>query len=137
MGITINTEIELDIEIDGYKKGIENIVNKEGKDVGEIEYVIVNRNTILRLNKEYLNHDYYTDIITFDNSYFNKLEGTIFICWDIVKENAKEFSGNNFIREIKRVFIHGILHMLCYNDISESEKIVMRKKEDEYIHYLD
>ena len=85
-----------------------------------------------RINQEYLNHDTFTDIITFPYGSRDTLEGDIFISIDRIKENAREFNVS-FEEELLRVMSHGLLHMCGYSDKSEKEKIIMRKKENEAI----
>ena len=86
---------------------------------------------MLEINRAHLNHDYYTDIITFDYSTQRKLEGEIYVSIERVKENGKDFS-----EELIRVMSHGVLHMLGYNDKSEEELMTMRSKEEEWIKYI-
>lgn len=88
---------------------------------------------LLEINKEYLDHDYFTDIITFDNSEEdNQLEGDIYISVDRVRENAATFH-TDFDTEMRRVLIHGLLHLAGHDDTSEALKTAMRAKEDEYL----
>ncbi len=87
---------------------------------------------MLNINQQYLDHDTYTDIISFDNSVGAILNGDIFISTERVEENAKEYN-EDFETELKRVMIHGILHYCGYKDKSESESLVMRQKEEEKI----
>ena len=117
-------------------KLIENLINKEnpnnvGKS-GEINIIFCSDNYLLKLNKQYLSRNYYTDVITFDYSGENIISGDVFISLDRVKENAKKYS-ETFSHELYRVIIHGILHLLKYNDTNEEEKRLMRAKEDEYL----
>jgi len=112
-------------------------VSKEEKHkLGEIIYRFVSEERILEINKTYLNHDYYTDIIAFDESFLNVLRGDIYICVDIVKRNSAEISGNDFEKELQRVIVHGLLHLIGYKDRSKDEKALMRKKEDYYLDML-
>ena len=120
-----------------YKTWLKRIVGDEGYKLGEIQFNFVNSEEIIRINKDYLNHSYPTDIITFDNSYLNTVSGEIFICIDVVKENSYKHSAGVFIKELNRVIVHGILHLLGYKDNSAAKKKVMRNKEDFYLKYLD
>lgn len=103
---------------------------KEKASVNEVNYIFCSDEYLLRLNKEYLSHNTYTDIITFDNSQSKgEIEGDIFISIDRVKENAEKFNVS-FETELHRVMIHGVLHLIGYKDKSPADKSKMRKKED-------
>lgn len=103
---------------------------KEKKELGELSYNFCSDKHLLGINKSYLNHDYYTDIITFDLSENPKtISGDIYISIDRVKENAKA-NNTTFHVELKRVMIHGILHLCGYKDKSKKDIAEMRKKED-------
>ena len=106
-----------------------------GKEVCEIAFVFCSDPVILELNRQYLQHDYYTDIITFDYSENNTISGDIFISVDTVKSNAILFE-TNFTKELYRVIIHGILHLCGLKDKTEEEKVVMREKEDEALDLI-
>jgi len=98
-----------------------------------LELNLVNNSTIKKVNKTYLNHDYYTDIITFLYEQNKKtLEGEIFISLDTVKVNAKEF-GTSYKEEFLRVVIHGCLHMAGYKDKKKQEIKLIREKEEQYL----
>jgi probable rRNA maturation factor len=101
------------------------------KRIGKITFYFVSDEELLEINRAHLNHDYYTDIITFDYSTQRKLEGEIYVSIERVKENGKDFS-----EELIRVMCHGVLHMLGYNDKSEEELMTMRSKEEEWIKYI-
>jgi probable rRNA maturation factor len=110
--------------------------HNEGAKIKEVNYIFCSDEYLKDLNIEHLDHHYYTDIITFDNSEEkNTLEGDIFISIDRVKENSQEFS-KSFEDELHRVMIHGILHLLGYSDKEEEDVIVMRQKENEAINLL-
>ena len=102
------------------------------KEVEEITIVLCSDEYLLKVNTEFLNHIYYTDIITFDNGYDNILSGEIYLSVDRIKENAKTFSTALF-DEFLRVIIHGIWHMMGFPDSSQEEKEIMRGKEDQSI----
>jgi rRNA maturation RNase YbeY len=89
----------------------------------------------LEVNKQYLNHDYFTDIITFDYVENDIVSGDIFISCDRVKENAKEFD-KTFENELSRIIIHGVLHLLGYKDKVKKDKLLMTQKEDFYLALL-
>jgi len=115
---------------------IEKIILKHGKLCGEINYIFCNDQKILEVNKEYLNHDYYTDIITFDYSENSILSGDIYISIDTVFSNSKQFNSS-YNEELARVIIHGILHLCNYKDKTEEESLNMRKLENESLEILN
>ena len=102
---------------------------KFNKRVGEISYIFCSDNKILEINKQYLNHDYFTDIITFDYTSDDLISGDIFVSIDTVKSNAEKFE-TDFIDELYRVIIHGILHLCGIKDKSPNERAVMEKNEN-------
>ena len=106
------------------------VVGSEGKNLEEVSFIFCDDQYLLKLNQEYLDHDTYTDIISFDNSLGNALAGDIFISVDRVKENASDF-GVEFEEELRRVLAHGILHFSGYKDKTEEQASLMRQKEDE------
>jgi len=105
------------------------------KSLGDLSFIFTNDEYLLNINKEYLKHDYYTDIITFDYCVEDTLNGEIYISIDRVKENADEFK-QTFERELHRVIIHGVLHLIGKEDHTEEEKADMRKSEDECLKKL-
>jgi len=109
---------------------ISEVISSENKEEGEISFIFCDDEYLLKLNKEFLNHDTYTDIISFDNSLGNELNGDIFISTERVFENAKKFKVSK-INEMSRVIVHGILHLCGYKDKSDDEAALMRNKEDE------
>ena len=111
---------------------IENTILSEKKKAGEISFIFCSDDYLLEINKEHLNHDYYTDVITFDYVVDDEISGDIFISIDRIKENAKEFTVS-FTDELNRIMIHGVLHLLGYKDKEKDEKELMTKKEDEYL----
>lgn len=122
------------------KRAIHKIVCKLKKElnltVADLEINFVDKNLIHSINKEYLNHDYSTDIITFNYSKDNSiLEGEIFISLDDAEENAKKFKVL-FENEITRLVIHGILHMIGYDDIEPAEKRKMKKEENRLLNLI-
>jgi len=114
---------------------IKRVIGNEGLEMGDITYVFCDDDFLLNLNKEYLNHDTLTDIISFDNSLCDKIVGDIFISVERVKENSEIYT-TTFINELHRVMIHGILHLCGYNDKSDVESKTMRVKEDEALLLL-
>lgn len=111
---------------------IQNSIIQMGKTPGEINYVFCSNPYILEINKKFLNHDYTTDIITFDYSEQSLINGEIYISIDEVKENAKHFKVS-FQDELHRVLIHGVLHLAGFKDKSASDQKIMRSQEDYYL----
>jgi rRNA maturation RNase YbeY len=112
---------------------INQTIIQEKHQLEELNFIFCSDNYLLKINKEYLNNDTYTDIITFDNSSLpHEIIGDIFISIDRVKENAKSFD-TTFINELNRVIIHGVLHLLGYKDKSKNDKALMTQKEDFYL----
>ncbi|MBN1598468.1 MAG: rRNA maturation RNase YbeY [Bacteroidales bacterium] len=120
-----------------YRNWLIKVSKFEKKEIELLEINFVSENEIIRINKEYLHHNWPTDIITFDSTYLNMLRAEIFICIEVVKRNSKEYSQNNFRKELDRVIIHGLLHLLGYSDNTTQEIAVMREKENYYIPYLE
>ncbi|MDY4741464.1 MAG: rRNA maturation RNase YbeY [Alloprevotella sp.] len=106
-----------------------------GKKVGEIAYIFVDDEKILRVNREYLQHDYYTDIITFDYTEGNTISGDLFISLDTVRTNAEQFD-KPYDEELHRVIIHGILHLCGINDKGPGEREIMEAAEDKALAML-
>ena len=132
--ISFNYECDFNIvNEDEFFVWIENVINSENKSLGEISYIFCDDEYLLEINKQYLNHDYYTDIISFDYTENEVVSGDIFISIDRVKENALDY-GVSFDNELKRVVIHGILHLCGYKDKSQDDERMMRLKEEEKIN---
>lgn len=108
---------------------IKKVATEYGKKVGEIAYIFCNDDKILEVNRQYLQHDYYTDIITFDYTEDNVISGDIFISLDTVKSNSVE-QGTEYDEELHRVIIHGILHLCGINDKGEGERAIMEAAEN-------
>lgn len=131
--ITYNYESEFQLENeDVFSEWIEQVVLSEDKMLGEVNYIFCDDEYLHKINVEYLDHDTLTDIISFDYSERNLVQGDIFISIERVADNASDFDVP-FNEELKRVIIHGILHYCGYKDKSESEERIMRSKEDEKI----
>ncbi len=111
---------------------LKEIIFQHNKKLGNINYIFCDDNYLLELNKQYLNHNYYTDIITFDYVEGNKISGDIYISKNRVADNSEKL-GVNLEDEFIRVILHGVLHLLNYKDKSSLEKKSMRRLEDEYI----
>jgi rRNA maturation RNase YbeY len=115
------------------KAWITNIVLLEGKSLKHLNYIFCSDAHLLSINQQYLAHDYYTDIITFDSStHTDVIEGDIFISIDRVRDNAVTL-GISFLVELNRVMAHGVLHLIGYDDTSLDLKNQMRVKEDSYL----
>ena len=109
---------------------ISKTINDHKREEGEISYIFCDDKYLHKLNLEFLNHDSLTDIISFDNSLGDQINGDIFISVERVKENADTYK-TNFEDELHRVIIHGVLHYCGFNDKNKAEATLMRKKEDE------
>ena len=109
---------------------ISKVIVSENKSEGEINFIFCDDDYLLELNKQHLNHDTLTDVISFDYSLGNELSGDVFISIERVTDNAKDFKVQ-FTDELNRVMIHGILHYCGYKDKTEVDEQVMRNKEDE------
>ena len=108
------------------------VAESESKRLGDVAVIFCSDNYILDVNIKYLQHDYYTDIITFDYCEGNRLSGDLFISIDSVRENAS-FYGTEFADELNRVIVHGVLHLIGYDDHTEEDIAVMRAKENYYL----
>ena len=109
---------------------IRRVAEKHGKKCGDIAYIFCSDEKILAVNREYLQHDYYTDIITFDYTQGNRISGDIFISIDTVSSNAEEYH-TSLDEEIHLIIIHGILHLCGINDKGEGEREVMTAHEND------
>ncbi len=119
-----------------FQTWLKDVITQEGKTPGDIHYIFLSDSGLLEINKQFLNHHDYTDIITFPLSESEQIiRGEIYISLDRVKENAS-LNNVNFSQEIARVLVHGVLHMLGYNDHTKEEKNEMRSKEDYYLNLL-
>ena len=108
------------------------VAESEIRRLGDISVIFCSDNYILDVNMKYLQHDYFTDIITFDYCEKDVLSGDLFISIDSVRENAR-FYGTEFADELNRVMVHGLLHLIGYDDHSEADIAVMRQKENYYL----
>ena len=112
------------------------VAESEIRRVGQINIIFCSDNYILDINQQYLQHDYFTDIITFDYCEGDVLSGDLFISVDTVRENAIEY-GTEFEDELNRVIVHGVLHLIGYDDHCDEDIAQMRKKEDYYLSLRD
>ena len=134
--ITFNSETSFTLK--NHKKLVKwigDVISSEGFQVGEINYIFCNDSYLNKINQEFLNHDTFTDIISFDYTLGKEVGGDIFISIERVLENAEKFN-EVFETELHRVMIHGILHFMGYKDKTKKEKTLMRTKEDENIFIL-
>jgi rRNA maturation RNase YbeY len=135
--ITFQTEhIEMPaIDLEKVRTWVKAVAATYGKRVGEISYFFCNDEKILEVNREYLQHDYYTDIITFDYCEGNRLSGDLFISLDTVRSNA-EMLDTNYYTELHRVIIHGVLHLCGINDKGPGEREIMEAAENKALLLL-
>ena len=115
-----------------YQKWLEDIILSEGKKTGEINYIFCDDEYLLKINQDYLQHDYYTDIITFDYVKGKTISGEIFVSLQRISDNASTLS-RDYEEELKRVLAHGILHLAGYKDKTEEEEKEMRRMENLYL----
>jgi rRNA maturation RNase YbeY len=115
------------------KEAVKNLALNEGKVLKDLSLVFTDDDYLLEVNKQYLNHDYFTDVITFDYSSFPEVSGDVMISLDRVKDNAQSLN-QSFELEFYRVVFHGVLHLCGYKDKSEADEKEMRAKEDFYIN---
>ena len=114
---------------------IKSVAATYGKRLGEIAYIFCSDEKILEVNRQYLQHDYYTDIITFDYTSGNKISGDLFISLDTVKTNAEKFE-TPYNEELHRTIIHGILHLCGINDKGPGEREIMEENENKALAIL-
>ncbi len=114
------------------KNWIKSVIISEKKKVGDIGFIFCSDEHLLQMNKQYLQHDYFTDVITFDYSEKNLISGDIFISIDRVKENANTFDCT-IEYELHRIMVHGVLHLIGFDDTSPEKKEKMTSKENEYL----
>ena len=124
-----NTTFSLDNE-NKVSMWLKKAVEAEGFFVGDIVYAFFNDNDLKELNLKHLNHDFFTDVISFNDSEGDVLSGNIAVSVDRVKENAVKFKSS-FDDEMMRVMVHGLLHFMGYDDASKEEALLMRNKEDD------
>ena len=119
-------------EINQNKKWLNQVISNEDKEEGDITYIFCDDDYLLEKNIRFLNHNTLTDVITFDYCEGNSVSGDIFISIERVKENSEVFKVD-FLTELNRVMVHGLLHLLGYKDKTERESNLMRKKENYYL----
>ena len=129
--ISFNYETDFELENEAqYEDWISRIIESEGFDEGEINYIFCDDEYLHKINVEYLDHDTLTDIISFDYTVGNLIQGDIFVSVERVQDNAKDFKVS-FEEELKRVLSHGVLHYCGYKDKSPKDEALMRSKEEE------
>jgi probable rRNA maturation factor len=112
------------------------LIIEEGFKSNDINFIFTSDEYLLEINKKYLGHDYYTDVITFDYSEMNAIGGDVFLSYDRMKNNCKTLKINE-IDEVNRVLAHGVLHLCGYNDKTKQDKREMTSKEDYYLSLRD
>jgi probable rRNA maturation factor len=131
--ISFNYETDFELAQESFfSDWLSSVIVSEGKKEGEINYVFCDDDYLHKINLEYLNHDTFTDIISFDYSIGNEIHGDVFVSIERVIENANEYKVT-FEEELKRVLVHGVLHYCGYKDKTDADVIIMRSKEDEKI----
>ena len=129
--ISFNYETDFELENEAqYEDWISRIIESEGFDEGEINYIFCDDEYLHNINVEYLDHDTLTDIISFDYTVGNLIQGDIFVSVERVQDNANDFNVS-FEEELKRVLSHGVLHYCGYKDKSPKDEALMRSKEEE------
>lgn len=111
---------------------LDQVANEEGFKVDSISVIFCSDDELLEMNKQYLQHDYFTDIITFDYSEEEYISGDLFISIDRIIDNAEQLKVE-YLNELKRVCVHGVLHLCGYKDKSPSDESLMREKEEYYL----
>lgn len=125
-----------ELDFSRYARWIEAVARAHDRLLGPVVYIFCNDDKIIEVNRQFLNHDYYTDIITFDYSRGKLISGDLFISLDTVESNSR-LVGATYANELDRVIIHGILHLCGINDKGPGEREIMEAHEDEALKMLD
>ena len=128
-----------ELDFSKVEKWLEEVATQYDKRIGNLNYVFCSDEEILKVNRQFLNHDYFTDIITFDYTHRNRVGGDMFISLDTVRSNAEEL-GQSYTDELLRVIVHGLLHLCGINDKGEGEREIMENCENgalELFHNLN
>ncbi|NJN50369.1 MAG: rRNA maturation RNase YbeY [Polaribacter sp.] len=135
----IHFHYEINFQLEAEKKFLNwilKVADSYQRKITDLNFIFVDDAYLLNINQQFLNHDTYTDIITFDNSVDETIAGDIFISVDRVKENAVIFN-TTFVNELHRVMIHGVLHLIGFKDKSENDELEMRNQENLALTYLN
>ena len=116
-----------------FKRLVDELIKNEGEVVGEISFIVTSDDYLRNVNKEFLNHDYFTDVISFNYSFEGNIAGEIYISEDTVRRNSIEYNVE-FENEMLRVMIHGILHLVNYDDETDEKRQEMRRLEDKWMN---
>ena len=136
MAITFHKEgVSPSVDTSQISSWLSSCIADLGYSLGELSIIFCSDEYLLEINKKHLNHDYYTDIVTFNYNVKKKLNGDLFISVDRVKDNASIFN-ENFNVELFRVIIHGVLHLCGFNDKTTNEQKEMRQKENHYLSLI-
>jgi len=135
--ITFNYETEFEISNESILENwIDTIISNNDCETGELNFIFCDDEYLYKLNVEFLNHDTFTDVISFDNTLGKLISGDIFISVERVRENAKEYNAT-FDDELLRVLIHGVLHLLGFKDKSPEDEKMMRSQENDALSFLN
>jgi len=118
------------------ERWVHDSVNNEGLEIGDLTFVFMSDEELLDYNIRFLDHDYYTDVITFDNSKGKVVNGDILISWERILDNANSLN-TDYLSEFLRVIIHGVLHLCGYKDKEEKDIKIMREKENFYLNRVE
>jgi rRNA maturation RNase YbeY len=119
-----------------FEQLLQELIRKENRQTGDLSIILTTDVNLRKINVEFLEHDYYTDVITFNYNEGDVINGEIYISIDTVKENSVNYNIS-FKNELTRVMIHGVLHLTGYNDKSDEEKLVMRNMEDFWLKFAE